>query len=287
MTARILQREDIQKLIPRRPRESSKRDNGKGLLIAGSPGFSGAAAMAACAALRAGVGTLKVIVPQSVAGALYMLPEAMCVCHPGEDWDEDAADFLQPYLDEATVVAIGPGLGRGADRGALLKAALMTGKPLIVDADGLFALSKIGDQHALLHENTVLTPHLGEMERLTGIPAGEIAPRQEEIAARYAMEWGCTVLLKNYESVVAAPDGRLARNVTGNAGLAKGGSGDVLCGVTLALLCQRLAPFDAACAGAYLLGASADEAVLLLRERMLLARDVIEAVEITLNQLSQ
>jgi NAD(P)H-hydrate epimerase len=122
------------------------------------------------------------------------------------------------------------------------------------------------------------------MERLAGIPAREIGARQEELAARYAAEWGCVVLLKNYESVIAAPDGRAARNVSGNPGLAKGGSGDVLAGITLALLAQGLAPFEAACAAAYLLGASANEAMGLLSERMLMARDVIDAVERTLDQ---
>ncbi len=285
MNAPTLQKEDIARLLPPRPRDCSKRDNGKGLLIAGSAGYSGAAVMAACAAMRAGVGTLKVIVPASVSDALYALPEAMCVRYPAEDWDEGAAEFVRPYLLEATAVAIGPGLGRGAGREALLHAVLSAGKPAVVDADGLFALSKREAMRAALHENVVLTPHLGEMERLTGIPAGEIAKRQEELAARFASEWGCTVLLKNYESVVAAPDGRIFRNVTGNPGLAKGGSGDVLAGMVLALLCQGLAPVDAVCAGAYLLGASADEAMALLRERMLLARDVIEAVEITLDKL--
>lgn len=284
MYVKTLQQEDIAKLLPPRPRDCSKRDNGKGLLIAGSAGFSGAAVMAACAALRAGVGTLKTVVPAPVAGAFYALPEAMCAPYPGQDWDENAAEFVQPYIDDATALAIGPGLGKGRGREGLLRAALAAGKPAVVDADGLFALSKIEDKRSVLHGRVVLTPHLGEMERLAGIPAREIGARQEELAARYAAEWGCVVLLKNYESVIAAPDGRAARNVSGNPGLAKGGSGDVLAGITLALLAQGLAPFEAACAAAYLLGASANEAMGLLSERMLMARDVIDAVERTLDQ---
>lgn len=284
MHVKTLQKEDIAKLLPPRPRDCSKRDNGKGLLIAGSAGFSGAAVMAACAALRAGVGTLKAVVPAPVAGAFCVLPEAMCAPYPGTDWNDDAAGFIRPYLDEATAVAIGPGLGRGESRESLLRATLAVGKPTVVDADGLFALSKMEDKRAVLHGFTVLTPHLGEMERLTGIPAREIAIRQEELAMKHAAEWGCVVLLKNFESVIAAPDGRAARNISGNSGLAKGGSGDVLAGIALALLAQGLEPFDAACAAAYLLGASANEAMGLLSERMLMARDVIGAVEATLEQ---
>ena len=282
MYVKTLQQEDIAKLLPPRPRDCSKRDNGKGLLIAGSAGFSGAAVMAACAALRAGVGTLKTVVPAPVAGAFYALPEAMCARIRGR-----IGMKTRPSSSNLTSTmrrrAIGPGLGRGGE-GRLLRAALAAGKPAVVDADGLFALSKIEDKRSVLHGRVVLTPHLGEMERLAGIPAREIGARQEELAARYAAEWGCVVLLKNYESVIAAPDGRAARNVSGNPGLAKGGSGDVLAGITLALLAQGLAPFEAACAAAYLLGASANEAMGLLSERMLMARDVIDAVERTLDQ---
>lgn len=282
MSARELTKDTVANWLPPRRRAASKRDYGKALLIAGSPGFSGAAAMAACAALRAGAGTLKVLVPESIGDALYALPEAMCVRCPGENWDENAAAFAAPYLLEATALAIGPGLGRGEGREALVRAVLRANKPALVDADGLFALAHMGERGRLLHDKIVLTPHLGEMERLTGIPAAQIAAEQEEIALRFAAAWGCTVLLKSHESVIAAPDGRVCRNTTGNPGLAKGGSGDVLAGLVLALLAQGLPAFEAACAGAYLLGASADEALALLAERMLLARDVIGMIEATL-----
>ncbi|HWQ58270.1 MAG TPA: ADP/ATP-dependent (S)-NAD(P)H-hydrate dehydratase, partial [Clostridia bacterium] len=193
----MLTKEDIAALLPPRRRDCSKRGNGKGLLVAGSPGLSGAAVMASCAALRGGIGTLKTIVPASVAGAMAVLPEAMCVAYPGGDWDDGAAEFIQPYVDEATALAIGPGLGRGAGREALLRAALAAKKPVVVDADGLYFLSNIENKRALLHGGAILTPHLGEMERLTGISAREIGARQEDIARRYAAEWGCAVLLKN------------------------------------------------------------------------------------------
>lgn len=283
MDAPILTKEDIALLLPPRPRDSSKRDYGKALLIAGSSGLSGAALMAACAALRAGAGTLRAIVPESVAGAFFALPEAMCLRYPAVDWDDNAAAFVWPYIEEATALAIGPGLGRGAGREALLAAVLAAHKPAVIDADGLYALAKSIDKRAALHAEVVLTPHLKEMERLTGIPVAQIAVRREEIAVSFASELGCVVLLKDFESVIAAPDGRARRNRTGNPGLAKGGSGDVLAGLVLALLAQGLPAFDAACAGAYLLGAGADEAVLILRERMLLARDVVEGVEKTLD----
>lgn len=279
-----LTREDIAALLPPRKRDCSKRDNGKALLIAGSPGFSGAAAMAGASALRAGAGTLKIVVPRSIAGALYALPEAMWIAYPADDWDGGAASFLGGYLSDATAAAIGPGLGRGEGREALLMSVLGSRKPTVVDADGLFALAGLADKRAALHKNVVLTPHLGEMARLTGLAAGEIASSMERVALEYAREWGCTVLLKGAKSVIAGSDGRLALNTTGNAGLAKGGSGDVLSGIALAMLSQGLEPFGAACAASYILGASAETALTLLQNRMLMARDVTEAIALTIKE---
>ena len=119
-------------------------------------------------------------------------------------------------------------------------------------------------------------------QRLCGMEIAAVRENQETLARRCAAEWGCIVLLKGARSVIAAPDGRYAWNETGNPGLAKGGSGDVLAGIALAMLGQKLAPFEAACAASYLLGASADAALDVLRERMLMARDVTEMIGWTL-----
>ena len=158
---------------------------------------------------------------------------------------------------------------------------LVSAKPVIVDADGLNAIAKENMQH-LLHPNAVITPHPGEMSRLTGLSVEKVTADPANIAAEYAKKWNCTVLLKGAQSHIATFDGRIARNVSGNPGLAKGGSGDVLSGIILALLGQGLTPYDAACASAYILGASADRAMDILRERMLMSRDVTEAIEKTL-----
>ena len=158
-------------------------------------------------------------------------------------------------------------------------------RAVVIDADGLNALSRIENIANMLHDKAVLTPHIGEMARLTGLSTAYIKENQAEVAAKYAKQWGCTVLLKSYRSVIACHDGRIALNTNGNSGLAKGGSGDVLSGITLAMLSQGLDTFGAACAGAYTLGASAEEAMALLKERMLMARDVTDAVEQTVNKL--
>ena len=282
MDGHTLTKDKIAALLGPRRRESNKGDNGHGLLLAGSGSMPGAACMAATAALRAGIGTLKVLCPASAAAGLCALPEAMLALLPGERWDACTEAFLRSYLDAATCIAIGPGMGRAAETDGVLRLVLSAGKPVVVDADGLFALARSIEARAALHDKVVLTPHFGEMARLLGISIPEVRENQEALALRSAAQWGCTVLLKGARSVVAAPDGRCAWNETGNPGLAKGGSGDVLSGIALAMLGQKLAPFDAACAASYLLGASADTALDLLRERMLMARDVTEMIELTL-----
>ena len=282
MDGHTLTKDKIAALLGPRRRESNKGDNGHGLLLAGSGSMPGAACMAATAALRAGIGTLQVLCPASAAAGLCALPEAMLAPLPGERWDACTEAFLRSYLDAATCIAIGPGMGRAAETDGVLQLVLSAGKPVVVDADGLFALARNTEARAALHGKVVLTPHFGEMARLLGISIPEVRENQKAFALRSAAQWGCTVLLKGARSVVAAPDGRFAWNETGNPGLAKGGSGDVLSGIALAMLGQKLAPFDAACAASYLLGASADAALDLLRERMLMARDVTEMIELTL-----
>ena len=130
----------------------------------------------------------------------------------------------------------------------------------------------------MLHEKVILTPHPGEMSRLTGLSAEQVLKDPVSMAMEYARRWGCTVLLKGAVTVVS--DGRRTRLVAeGNAGLGKGGSGDVLTGIVTGLLAQGVEPLWAACLGSYLLGTSAEKAFELLKERMLRATDVIEALE--------
>ncbi|MBR0135571.1 MAG: NAD(P)H-hydrate dehydratase, partial [Clostridia bacterium] len=138
---------------------------------------------------------------------------------------------------------------------------------------------------ALLNENHIITPHPGEMSRLTGVSIDKILSDPVGSARAFAQRYGCTVLLKNAVSVIASSDGMLRYNRSGNPGLAKGGSGDCLAGIITALLAQKLAPFDAASSGAYLLGASADEALSLLNTRVLTATDTASALESLMSRL--
>lgn len=280
--APILEHADIRALLKPRDPASHKGKNGRGLLIAGSSGMRGAALMAAASALRGGIGTLKVFCPEAVCPLFERLPEAMVIGFAG-GWDDMPAARLSALLAEADCVALGPGMGKEAGVRKALSMALAANKPTAVDADALNAMAG-GPLVEALHENVLLTPHLGEMARLCGWCTDAIAASMEDCALRFSRAWGATLLLKSAQSVVAAPDGRCRRNATGNAGLAKGGSGDVLTGLCLAMLGQGLRPFEAACAASYLLGASADEALRLLGERFLMARDVIGMIEATLER---
>ncbi len=273
---------DVATLLPPRKADSHKGANGRALLMAGSEAYTGAALMSAAAALRCGAGLLKAAVPKAVKLAFSALPEAMCIpAGAGGEWDVSAAETAISYLDANDVLALGPGMGSGEGVPMLIGNALKTKKPVVIDADGLNALAREPHLLELLHENAVLTPHPGEMARLMGIDMREVTENPRETAVRAAERWGCTVILKGAVSMIAAP-GKLTVNTTGNAGLAKGGSGDVLTGIVLALLAQKLCAYDAARAGSYLLGLCADRALALLEKRWLMPRDVVAAMEGTL-----
>ncbi len=274
----VLEESDVRRLLPARPQDSHKGKNGRALLVAGSKHYAGAALLAANAALRGGCGLLHVAVPKGIQPSFAQCPGA--ICHPvggGEDWTIDAAQEAPELIEKADVLAIGPGLGGGEGIAPLLKELLQTKKPLVIDADGLNTLAKHRELFSLLHNQVILTPHPVEMARLIEGEAEPIVKMPVDTARRAAESWGCTVILKGATSVIS--DGRrTCLNTTGNAGLAKGGSGDVLTGITLSLLAQGLIAYDAACAGAYLLGSTAEKAYALLQTRMLSATDVIAAL---------
>ena len=266
--------------LPPRPRFSHKGTFGHALLLAGSRGKMGAAVLAAGACLRGGVGLLTAHIP----GCGYDIfqisqPEAMCLTDPQADFISELPE-LQPYQ----AVGIGPGLGQQPASLAvlheLLKAAAKplekTGQPLplIIDAD---ALNLLGSHRALLKllpENAVLTPHPKEFERLTE-PARDDYHRLE-LLRRFATEYRCLVVLKGAYTCLATPTGELHFNSTGNAGMATGGSGDVLTGVLLALRAHAQLPaFEAVRLGVYAHGRAGDLAAAHTGQAGLVAGDIV------------
>lgn len=282
---KTLTRAEIRRLLPERPDDSHKGANGRALLCVGSEAYTGAALLSSAAALRAGCGILTAAVPGKVKPAFRALPEACCTpVNEGGSWDAAANRGTLALLQNRQAIGIGCGMGYTDDT-SLIEAALYTGTPIVLDADALNLMSREKFLLTALHRRAIVTPHMGEMARLTGKTIAEIGADPEKAAAEAAAKWNCIVLLKGAVSYIASPE-RLIVNETGNSGLAKGGSGDVLTGLIVGLLSQGMAPFDAACAGAYLLGTSADDAFDLLGKRMLMATDVISAVAGTLDRLS-
>ena len=284
-TVFLFTREDASKLLPRRAADSHKGNNGRALLCVGSATLTGAALMSTAACLRAGAGLTSVATPGKVKPAFSALPEAMAIpVNDGADWDETACERAGAMLAQKNAVCIGCGVGSGNIL-PLIARVLEAKLPTVLDADALNQLAKNPETMEKLYQNVILTPHPAEMARLTGKTITEILADPIEIARDYAKKWNCIVLLKGATSCIS--DGATVRlNTSGNAGLSKGGSGDVLAGLITGLLAQGLSSFDAASCGAFLLGASADVALELLKERMLLARDVIGAIEQTIEGLN-
>ena len=264
----------LRQLLPRRERETHKGDYGKILLLCGSRGFTGAAALAAMGALRTGAGLMYLAVPESIyAIEAVKLTEPVVMPLPDEDGMLCAGSIPQiaQLLPKMDAVLFGSGSGIGPGTEAVLKFLLENCKcPLILDAEGITLAAR--HKHILrdrLHP-TILTPHDGEFARLT---PPEL-PRAEQTMA-LARDLGVVLLRKGYRTLVT--DGEICwENQTGNPGMATGGSGDVLSGVILSLLGQGLAPLDAAAAGAWLHGAAGDRAAEELGEYGMLPSDLVE-----------
>ena len=257
----LLEAEDVGSWLPRRWGPENKRHFGRLAVVAGSWQYSGAALLAAAGALRSGVGLLYLVVPESLKPHLVgRLPEAILVEAPEREGS------FSPGLSEVVkglepdAVVLGPGLGRKPwTREAVLEALRELQVPVVLDADGLWAVS--GELDEVLgerQESLVLTPHPGEMRFLVGGEPAEIDAERVKVAEGFARP-GAVLVLKGAPTVIAEP-GLTYLNPTGNPGMAVGGSGDVLAGVIGSLLAQGVPPLQAAAAGAFLHGLAGDKA---------------------------
>ena len=274
--------------IPRRARESHKGTFGSVLTVAGSAFYRGAALLAAEGALRTGAGivTLASVEPV-VSAAAACLPECcLCPCSAGVEGGIAPENVPLIRRQKATVLLLGPGLGGTAQSAARAAETLALVQQLlpgfegsaVLDADGLNAAAQLlAGGRELPHPagELIVTPHPGEMARLTGLPAAQINADREGTARQYAQAWNAVVVLKGARTVVAAPDGRMLVNPTGNPGLARGGSGDVLSGMTAALLACGLPAFEAAACAVYLHGTAADRAAAEHGEYGMLPHDIL------------
>src|SRR5690242_7263297 len=244
------QRDDIAELLPRSGAESDKYRRGVLGLLAGSDRFTGAALLSAGGAVHGGAGMVRVVTtPEAAVLVRQKWPETVVTVHPDEgDWD------LLGSVGRVQAWVAGPGMGTDSDAVTRLTAILRTDLPVLVDADGLTILSQHQD---LLPRRapTLITPHAGELARLLGTDPASVEARRLEHARRAAAQLGVTVLLKGSTTIIAPPDaGPVLVNPTGTPWLATAGSGDVLSGLSGALLAQGLTPAQAGLAGAYLHG---------------------------------
>ncbi len=275
--------------LPARPAYSNKGTFGKVLLIAGSKGMSGAALLAALAAYRMGAGLVKVMtVEENRAVLQQQLPEAIVTVYDpeeltaagqGEDQGQGRTwgEMLERECAWADVIAMGPGLGGEPYVKVLVQAVLMSAYvPIVLDADGLNAIARHPDLEQYYTENIIVTPHLGEMARLTGKTVGQIQKDVLGTAREYAAACGVVCVLKDAATVAATREGQCYVNKSGNSCMAKAGSGDVLTGIIAALLAQGMEPFEGAALGVYVHGLAGDRYLESHAPRSLLARELAE-----------
>ncbi len=257
MDLKELKYESVLSLLPDRNPYAHKGDFGKILLLCGSRGYTGAAALAAMGALRTGAGLVFLGVPESIY-AIEAVKLTEPVVFPLPDTDgklsADAIPEILERLPRMDAVLVGCGLGQSQGTLAVVKAVLENAKcPVVLDADGINVLAAHKDILRGRQHPTILTPHDGEFARF----GGTIGQDRMASAADFAREWNAIVLLKGHETCIT--DGETGyKNRTGNPGMAVGGSGDVLAGIIVSLLGQGLAPLEAAACGAWLHGAAGD-----------------------------
>jgi NAD(P)H-hydrate epimerase len=273
----------VSALLPLRPLDANKGTFGRVLVVAGSRNYVGAAYLATAAAARVGAGLTTLACPESLHPILSAkLTEATHLPLPEEAGSlaRQAADPALRALSDYDVLLIGCGIGQSANTQAFVRALLFAleedaPKGIVIDADGLNALARVPNWWEELKAPAVITPHPGEMARLARVPIAEVQANRVDAAQRHASLWDKTVVLKGANSVVAAPDGRVALSPFANPALASAGTGDVLAGAIAGMLAQGLPPFQAAACGVYLHATAAERLRPDLGEAGLVARDLL------------
>jgi hydroxyethylthiazole kinase-like uncharacterized protein yjeF len=271
--------------LPRKP-DGNKGNYGHALIVAGSVGKSGAAVMASWAALRIGAGLVTAAVPEPVLPLVAVPnPEVMTEPLPATDTGSISLQALEyerfsGIVKGKSAIGIGPGLTTQTETVQFVRAVV--GKyldlPIVLDADGLNAFDGHAQELRAARKMLALTPHPGEMARLVGSDTKQIQSRRLEVARKAAAEWNAFVILKGHQTVIAAPNGDAWINSTGNAGMATGGTGDVLTGILTGFIAQHGAGAAALCFGVYLHGLAGDIAYADSGEAPLMATDLIRSI---------
>jgi hydroxyethylthiazole kinase-like uncharacterized protein yjeF len=274
---------DVLSSIPPRPPDAHKWSCGHAVTVCGSPGLTGAATLASIAAMRSGCGLVTLVIPRGLNPVMEVkLTEVMTL--PVDETPEGtfayrARKAILDFVEKADAVALGPGISTNPETVRLVRYILpRLNKPCVLDADGINAFAGEAKKLKDLDFPLIITPHAGEAARLLGVDKSVIVARPIDFARKVAEDLGLVMVLKGAPSVVAAPDGEVFVNPTGNQGLATAGSGDVLTGIIAGLLAQGADPVEAAASGVYLHGYLGD---MLFREYGyvgFLAGDLAEAI---------
>jgi NAD(P)H-hydrate epimerase len=272
----------VEKILPQRSKFDHKGSFGHGQIISGSYGKMGAATLAAEAFMRTGAGLLTVTIPASGVTIMQTnVPEAMVLEQPGERYISEF--IISPKADS---FGIGPGIGQDkTTTRAFAKFLRDNSKPLVLDADALNILSTNKEMLSLLPEDTIITPHIREFDRLAG--SSDNNWQRLDKAREFCQQWQLITVLKGAHTAVINKDGKILFNITGNPGMATGGSGDVLLGIIASLRAQGLKGIDAAIAGVFIHGRAGDVAANNKSMSSLLAGDIIEALSTVFLEFSR
>jgi hydroxyethylthiazole kinase-like uncharacterized protein yjeF len=287
----VLTKDWAAKILPQRPLNSNKGTFGRVLISAGSINYIGAAYLACSGAMRVGAGlvtlatanSLVPIVASKLAEATYLpLPESK----PGI-LSAEGAEIIHKGCGQYNVLLIGCGLGQNPATVEFLNSLFLKKDlpPLIIDADGLNIVGRLPEWWRKIPDNTILTPHPGEMARLTGMSIDEVQSDRVGVALKFAANWQKTVVLKGAFTVVAAANGKCRVSPFANPGLASAGTGDVLAGAIAGLAAQGLKPYDAAALGVYLHGATGDKIRDEIGDTGMIATDLLSALPRVIKQL--
>lgn len=273
----------VKRAVPNRPIDANKGTMGTLLSICGSFGMAGAAILAGKSALRCGVGLEKLAIPKSIypIAAGSILESVFLPLSETSDGKISRTNIPRLLLEakKSTAVLLGCGLSVCDDTKALVKSFVENcTAPMVLDAD---ALNCIADNPEILKKRKseiIITPHPGEMGRLCGLSAKEVNADRVNVALRFAEKYGVITVLKGSGTIIASPNARVLLNTTGNSGMATGGSGDVLAGMTAGLLAQGKSAFDCAAAAVYLHGLAGDFAAEKLGKISMLPSDIIDYI---------
>jgi NAD(P)H-hydrate epimerase len=287
----IIEKKEVKKYLPKRIQNSYKGTFGRASIIAGSLGFTGAAILTCNAALRSGIGLIELFVPESIdavisSNIIEVITIPLKEIRKGVIGINSISSIIKG-IESFDVIAIGPGCGITNELFEIIKRIILeTEKPIIIDADGLNVLSKDIEILKNKKSDIILTPHIGEMSRLTGLSVDEINDNKIEIVKNFAKEYGVILVLKSARTIVGFPNGEIYINLNGNSGMATAGAGDVLTGIITALVAQGIKSEEAAILGVFIHGYAGDVMAKKIGEYGLVAGDIVDGISRIFKELT-